>query len=274
MNTATVMQLRAIFRQEIWRHLFRLRGFWIYILAFGPALIIGGHTWMVLAGRDRSNIQEDTTVLAGFFLIYYLRLGIYFGCLGIFTRLFRGDMVERIMHYYFLAPIRREVLVTGKFLAGIVAAFTAFGAGFTLCFFLIYAAYGEEGMRYVTEGPGLSQLGSYLLVALLACTGYGAMFLLFGLLFRNPILPAILVMIWEGLNHFLPNILKKISVIFYLEPLCPIELPIRDIGAIFAVSPDPISPWIAIPGLFIVSGSLLAYACLKSRSLEINYSSD
>lgn len=274
MNTAAMAQLKAVFRQEFWRHLFRLRGFWIYLLAFGPAVIIGGHTYMLLSGRHQPRLEEDVTVMAGFFLIYYLRLGIYFGCLGIFTRLFRGDMVERVMHYYFLAPVSREILVAGKFLAGLAAAVTAFGGGVLLSFLLMFYGHGAEGVRFLTEGPGLSHLGSYLLVTVLACAGYGAMFVLFGLLFKNPIIPAVVVMIWEGLNHFLPNLLKKFSVIFYLEPLCPVELPIRDVSAVFAVSADPISPWIAIPGLLAVAGSLLAYACYRSRSLEINYSSD
>lgn len=274
MNPATVAQLKAIFRQEFWRYLLRFRGMWVYVLALGPALIVGGHTWMLLTGRDRSNLQEDVTVMAGIFLIYYLRLGIYFSCLGIFTRLFRGDMVERTLHYYFLAPVRREVLVAGKFLAGLCVTSLAFGTGVLLSYLLMFAAHGEESARFYSDGPGLQHLGAYLLVTLLACTGYGALFLLFGLLFKNPIIPAVVVMIWEGLNHFLPNVLKKFSVIFYLEPLCPVELPMRDVSAIFAVSPDPVSPWIAIPGLFTVAGVLLAYACIKSRALEINYSAD
>ena len=43
---------------------------------------------------------------------------IFFGCLGIFMNLFRGEVLDRSLHYYFLAPVRREVLVIGKYLAG------------------------------------------------------------------------------------------------------------------------------------------------------------
>ncbi len=274
MNGTALAQLRAVFEQDFGRYLLRLRGLWVYLLALGPALIVGTHAYMLATGRQRGHIEEDHTVMAGFFLIYYLRLGIYFGCLGIFTRLFRGDMAERIMHYSFLAPVRREILVAGKFLAGVATAFLAFGSGVAACFLLMYVGYGEEGRRFLFDGPGLQQLGSYLLVTLLACVGYGSLFLLLGLLFKNPIIPAVVVMIWEGLNHFLPNVLKKFSVIFYLEPLCPVELPLRDVSAIFAVSADPISTWLAIPGLFLVAGALLGYACWRSRTLEINYSTD
>jgi hypothetical protein len=269
-----VAQLRAIASQEFFRYVFRLRGAWVYLLAFGPAAIIAVHASALWVGRSRATMETDTQIMAGFFLIYYLRLGIYFGCLGIFTRLFRGDMAERVMHYYFLAPVRREILVAGKFLAGLAMAFLAFGAGVAFSFALMYVGHGQEGWRFLSAGPGLSHLASYLLVTLLACTGYGSLFLLLGILFRNPIIPAVIVMLWEGLNHFLPNALKKLSVIYYLEPLCPVELPLNDLGSVFAIPPDPISPWLAVPGLLLVAAGMLFYACFKSRTLEINYSSD
>ena len=41
---------------------------------------------------------------------------------------------------------------------------------------------------YIFHGPGLSQLGSYMLVAALACAGYGAVFLMSGLLLRTPMI--------------------------------------------------------------------------------------
>ena len=49
---------------------------------------------------------------------------------------------------------------------------------------------------------------------LLACSAYGALFLLFGLLFRIPILPVAAVLAWES-RHFpflLPPALQAMSV--------------------------------------------------------------
>jgi len=71
------------------------------------------------------------------------------------------------------------------------------------------------------HGPGLSQLGSYVLVTALACIGYGAVFLMCGILFRNPMIAAAVVWVWENLNPFLPTLLKKISVIFLPEESLP-----------------------------------------------------
>ena len=90
---------------------------------------------------------------------------------------------------------------------------------------LMYLHYGAEARDFVFSGPGLGHLGSYLLVTVLACLGYGSLFLLLGLLARNPILPAVPILIWESMNHILPSSLKFLSVIFYLEPLLPVEVP-------------------------------------------------
>jgi ABC-type transport system involved in multi-copper enzyme maturation permease subunit len=39
-----------------------------------------------------------------------------------FMYLFRGEMSNRTLHYWFLAPARRDVLLAGKYPAGFVAA--------------------------------------------------------------------------------------------------------------------------------------------------------
>ncbi len=72
------------------------------------------------------NLSEDSIVFAGVFQFFYLRLAVFFGCLGIFMNLFRGEILDKSLHFYFLAPIRREVLMVGKFLAGLLATCVIF----------------------------------------------------------------------------------------------------------------------------------------------------
>ena len=71
--------------------------------------------------RPVYNVAQETIVFAGVFQFFYLRLAIFFGCLGVFMNLFRGEILDKSLHFYFLAPIRREVLMVGKFLAGLLA---------------------------------------------------------------------------------------------------------------------------------------------------------
>ena len=58
---------------------------------------------------------------------------------------------------------------------------------------------------------------------------------------------------WENLNPFLPTVLKKISVIFYLKNLCPVEVPIPPPFNVMVIDADPTPFWIAVPGLLVLS---------------------
>jgi len=253
-----------------WMLLFSRRAWWIYILTLGPVLITGAHS--LFPGSGEHTMANDNMIFAGIFQVYFLRLGIFFGCLGIFSNLFRAEVLERTLHYYFMSPVRREVLAVSKYLAGLIAAIVHFGGSTVLCYLLISAHWGPVFQQYLFHGPGLSQLGWYALTASLACAGYGAVFLLAGIIYRNPLIPAAVVMVWENLNPFLPSILKKISVIFYLKSLCPVEIPADGPLAIIAVVTEPTPAWLAIPGILVVSALVLAYAATKSRGLEVTYS--
>ena len=105
----------------------------------------------------------------------------------------------------------------------------------------------------------------------LACIGYGAVFLMCGLLFKNPMIAAAVVWVWENLNPFLPSVLKKISVIFYLKNLCPVEVPVPPPFNTMVIEADPTPFWIAVPGLLALSLIFLVYAGLSARQTEINY---
>ena len=265
-------QLAGVLRLEIWKGLFSKRGWWIWLLALGPVALTLAH-WLLEARRTavHHSLGDDSIVFAGIFHFYFLRLGIFFGCVGIFSNLFRAEMLERTLHYYFLTPLRREVLVAGKYLAGLVTALLIFVGSVVLSFLFIGRHFGSAYSDFISNGPGLGQLGAYALVTSLACVGYGAVFILCGLLFRNPMIPAAVVMIWENLNPFLPTLLKKISVIFYLQGLCPVEVPVPPPLSVMVIVTDPTPPWLAVPGLVLLSMAVLAYAALQARTTEISY---
>lgn len=263
-------QVAAILRLELKKSLFSKRAWWIYILTLGPVVITGLHS--LFPGNGGHTIGEDNMIFAGIFQVYYLRLGIFFGCLGIFSNLFRAEVLERTLHYYFMSPVRREVLVFSKYLAGLVAAVTYFTGSVVLSFLFISAHWGAVFQQYLFHGPGLAQLCWYAVTAALACVGYGSVFLLSGIIIRNPLIPAAVVFVWENLNPFLPSLLKKISVIFYLKSLCPAGDTVEGPLAILITTTNPTPAWLAIPGLLLVSALVLTYAATKSRSLEVTYS--
>jgi hypothetical protein len=165
-------------------------------------------------------------------------------------------------------------MVVGKYLAGVITASLLFGAGVTLSFMFMYSHFGQRGQHFVFEGPGLAQLGSYLLITTLACMGYGAVFLGLSLIFRNPIVPAAFVFGWETISGVLPAFLQKFSITFYLKNLSPVDIPPRGLLALFTVVADPVSPVLAVPGLMLLVAFTLALACYGIRSMEISYSKE
>ena len=266
------LQAQRLVRIEVRRNLFSWRAAWVFFLAFIPTVIILLHT--LFQRHPVMEIDDDTNVLAGIIQIYYIRLGIFFGCLGIFSRLIRGEMVERSLHFYLLSPVRREVLLLAKFAAGTISALLLFGSAVIAGFALIYSGFGAAGRDYVFNGPGLSQLGAYLSIIVLACLGYGAVFLLFSMMFRNPMPAAMLLFAWEVINPVLPTLLQRISVASYLRHLMPVSVATEGIFALLTVQTEPVSAWAASLGLLMLIAIVLIYSCYRVRSLEIRYTSD
>ncbi len=265
-------QIGGVLRLELKKTFLSRRGWWVYFLALGPVALTTIH-WLIEITRHtgRHSIGQDQLVFAGLFHFYYLRLGIFFGCVGIFSNAIpRCNRSEKVLPITTTSPpCGIELLVVGKYLAGLATAIVLFVGSTALAFLTIGRHYGAAYTDYILHGPGLSQLGSYVLVAALACIGYGAVFLMSGIFFRNPMIPAAVVMVWENLNPFLPTVLKKISVIFYLKNLCPVEIPIPPPFNVMVIEADPTPFWIAVPGLLALSVIFLIYSGLSARHTEI-----
>lgn len=266
-----IAQIVAIIRMENHRHLFTWRSFWVYALAFAPTTIILLHS-VFATGRHR--IEGDTGALAVIFHFYYLRLGIFFGTLSIFTRLVRGEMVERSLHYWLLAPIRREILLVGKYLAGMVRAIALFWVAITTSFFFMYMHFGAAGQQFMLEGPGFAHWKAYMLVGALACIAYGSIFLLLSMLLKNPMPAALLVMGYEALSTILPSFLQRFSVIAYLRHLLPVAVPAEGLFALLTINTDPVAPWAAITGVLLLTAGVVALSCYRMRTLEISYTTE
>lgn len=234
-----------------------------------------------LESRDISRLldfEEDRTVFAGIFQFFYLRIAIFFGCLGMFMYLFRGEMSNRTLHYWFLAPARRDVLLAGKYAAGLIAAAVIFGGGALLAFAaMIWPHDAVEVQAYWSAG-GMAHAFWYAAAAVLGCVGYGSVFLALGLYIRNPIVPAAVLLAWEGINGILPHALQKLSVLYYLQSLCPVPAPMDDeapaLIRLLAAPAAPASRPGAILGLLLLTAVVLWVAGRAVRRMQISYGSD
>lgn len=224
------------------------------------------------------NFEEDRRLYAGMFQFFYLRLAVFFGCLGIFINLFRGEMLDRSLHFWFLAPVKREVLLLGKYAAGLVAATLIFGGGALLSFLAMALPQEATELQTFWATIGVGQAAWYVVAAMLGCVGYGSVFLAAGLLLRNPIVPAIVMLLWESINGFLPDVMQKLSVLHYVQSLCPVPAPMRgDTPALLKLLLAPAAPspaWVAISGLTALTAVVLLAAMRAARRLEINYGTE
>jgi ABC-type transport system involved in multi-copper enzyme maturation permease subunit len=225
------------------------------------------------------SLPDATKVFAGVFQFFYLRLAIFFGCLGVFMNLFRGEVLDKSLHFYFLAPIRREVLMAGKFLAGLLATCIIFVTSEVLQILVFTSQFSPNARDlYLYQNHGLAQAAAYVGLTALACLGYGAFSLAAGILVRNPIFPAASILIWESVNPFLPGLLQKFSVIYYLKSLCPVDIPTPPgtpaLLALLVSNPDPVSAPVAILGVVGVSLFALYVSSVQVRHMEINYTTE
>ncbi|HKZ01915.1 MAG TPA: hypothetical protein VJ180_06735 [Pyrinomonadaceae bacterium] len=264
-------QVRAIFRLEIQKNFLGKRSILIYLLALLPILPLAILAPFTPPGREWQDFTQYSMIYAVLYGGLILRTVVFFGCAWIFMNLFRGEIVDRSLHFYFLSPVRREVLVVGKYVSGLVTSIILFTGATILSMLLLYFPhFYAESARFFLDGPGAGQLVTYAGITILACIGYGAFFLVVGLFFRNPIIPALLLYGWEWLNFLLPPLLKKISVIHYLHSLVPVPMS----EGPFAVVAEPTPAWIAIPSLVLVTLLVLVIASFRIRHMEIRYGSD
>jgi ABC-type transport system involved in multi-copper enzyme maturation permease subunit len=264
-------QIGAILRMDLHKNFLGRRSLLIYLLAFLPLFPL-----LVLAlfrppGNEWSDFNTYSLIYAVLYNGLILRTVVFFGCAWIFMNLFRGEIVDRSLHYFFLSAVRREVLVVGKYFSGLVTSVVLFTFTTVVAMLLLYVPhFYSQSLRYFTEGQGLTQILTYAGITILACIGYGAFFVVVGLFVRNPIIPAILLYGWEWLNFLLPPLLKKISVIHYLNSLVPV--PVSE--GPFAVVAEPTPAWIAVPSMLGVTLVVLILAAYRIRHMEIRYGSD
>ena len=228
--------------------------------------------------RRLIDFEEDRAIFAAIFQYFYLRLAIFFGCLGIFMYLFRGEMSNRTLHFWFLAPARRGVLLAGKYAAGLIASAAIFGGGALLAIAAMLWPHDPVDVQAFWSAGGMAHVFWYGAAAVLGCVGYGSVFLAVGLYIRNPIIPAAVLLTWEGINGILPHVLQRMSILYYLQSLCPVPAPIdTDAPVLIRLLAAPAAPASrpgAILGLLLLTAFVLWIGGVAVRRMQISYGTE
>jgi ABC-type transport system involved in multi-copper enzyme maturation permease subunit len=269
-----VAQALAVMRLEIRKHFLGRRALLVWLLAAMPVVLLAVRAFalqVLQQERTSLNLGEDTGIFAMIFQGFILRFVVFFGSVGIFAHLARGDVLDKSLHYWFLTPVRREVVVAGKYAAGVLASVVIFSMTTLGSLFFLYLPHGwQQISQYFLQGPGLGHVGAYLFVVLLGCVGYGALFLTLGLRFKNPIAISVAVLGWESASFLMPEFLKRLTMVHYLEALCPIPVS----AGPFALLSDPPSAWLSVPGIVALSAALLWMAGHAIRRMDVQYGTD
>lgn len=221
----------------------------------------------VLAPVRQIPIARAENAFAFIFQNLVLQGTLYFGCLFVFGGLVRGEQLGKTLHHLLLAPVRREVVVLGKYVAALAATATAFGVFSAAAYLVLLSDSGRHAALAHLSAGGGGRLVSYVLVAVLACAAYGAVFLAFGQWVRNPVFPALAFWGWEHVNFLLPEVLKRLGLIHYLLSLTPVKVP----ASLLAILGDPLPAWVAIPVPILFSAALLAFSAWRVRRVEVDY---
>jgi len=266
-----VRQTLAVARLEVRKCLRGRRLIGLTLLNLAPVLILAithlvPHDELELYA-SAGNLSQLYGVM---FATFMLRAAVFFTAAALTIQLFRGEVLEKTLHYYLLTPARRGVIVTGKFLSAAAVSSALCSLSVVSSYFVLFSWLRDALGRFMFEGPGLAQLAGYLGATVLGCFGYSAVFALFGLLWRNPIISGIALFGWESGLFLMPPSLKLFSVLFYLEAL----LPVRPRVGPIAIVAEPPPAIVAVVGMIVFAAAVLALAAWRARRMEIAYSTD
>lgn len=255
-------RLPAVMRWE-WR---RQRSFarltWLVLLAALPVALMAVRVWIYFKFQEESAALREE--YAAFFHGLVVRVVLFFGCLTLFLGGIRGEVEQKTLHYLYLAPLPRWMLVTGKYVAAVILAWILFGASTIASWTL---ARIPDGLGSAFGASGLRELGAYLAMTLLGSMAYGALFLAVGTLFPSPGWIVAVLFFWEWVHFLLPPVLKQLSVVHYLNQLTPI--PVSEGPFAILAAPEP--PGLTVAKLLLyclLAVSLASFAVTKS---ELNY---
>lgn len=253
-------QAGAVVEVELRKMLGGKRALSVYLLAALPVFVV----FLLAVNTHATTLMDARSKFGTIYSVVVLGTTVFFGCALVFTHLFRGEILRRSLHFYLLAPLRREVLTVAKYAAGLLVVSALFG-GITI---LVHPMFIT-----VTAGDWVvPEMFRYLGITLLGCTAYGALFLLFGTVFRNPILPVAVLLGWEMLNFLLPSGIRIASVSYHLKSLLPVPGALAQaFGGTAAELP---SPGAAVASLLVLSAVAVALACYRVRRMEIRYTDD
>jgi ABC-type transport system involved in multi-copper enzyme maturation permease subunit len=267
-NAVRRRQLWAVAAREAGRSLAGRRLVPLGVLAALPVVIALLRALMI-PDSEAADLSGGVAEFAQVFWVFIVRVVVFFAAAHAFVKTFRAEITSETLHWSLLAPLRRRELVLGKFAGAWISTTLVLTASTALTWVLFLLPHAAQAQG-LFGAVGLLQVVRYGFLLAVATAAYGAVFLLMGLYFRSPMIPAVVLLGWEALAPFLPATLKQLTVVHQLSALLPV--PVR-LGS-FAVAAAAPPVWLALLSLAVCVGVFLTLAVRKARRLEVSYSAD
>ncbi len=210
----SVYQTLAVVRLTLRNLILRKRTLFMVLLACVPVLAAVALRYWLPIGAGRPSAQQFFTGLFVSLYVYFVILltAIFFG-----ASLFADERGDRTITFLLIRPVPREAIVLGKFLAYALGASAILMASLTVTYTILSGMDGNAA-AFREAVPFLE----HTRVVLLGLAAYGAVFTLFGAVFKHPVIAGFMYcFVWESILPYLPVFLKKATLMHYVLSLVP-----------------------------------------------------
>ena len=183
---------------------------------------------------------------------YYLRFALPIAALFYATALIADEVDGKTLTFLITRPVRRSAILLGKFAAYVVTTLTLALPAAVITFFILATASGWPGI-----GGRVGDLFRDVGVMALALLSYGALFTLFGVVLRRPVIPGLLfIFVWELLAN-LPGYMPRVTLTAWLRSLVRHRPPQEGLSEVFGqILPAGLS-------LAVLAGATIAFLALS-----------
>lgn len=237
---------RAVFGLALDTSLLSRRSLVIGVLVGLPVLFALAYR-LALASRLPAEIT-GFDLYSRIVLLYWVRNVLPLAALFFGTSLVADEVEGKTITFLLSRPAARASILLGKFAAYTVTGLALVLPALLLSFTLLLSVQGLGSLR--AHVPDLFRdMG----VAALTLVVYGALFTLFGVLMRRPLVPGLLFLFaWELLAN-LPGYLPRFTVTAWLRSLLPYQTPSEGFSELFGQALPPGLSLVVLTGITLAA---------------------
>ncbi|HRU55021.1 MAG TPA: ABC transporter permease subunit, partial [Candidatus Sumerlaeia bacterium] len=136
-------QMLTIVNLSIRRYLFT-RNMWVLVILGGLPLIFVA---LIILGKPITSLTDANRAFQMTFRIYYIHFSIFFIASIFGFSLLRKEVDDRTLHYLFMQPVNRSLIIFSKYFGYIVVTWTYLSAAFLLTYFIMFLPFGLNVMK-------------------------------------------------------------------------------------------------------------------------------